>query len=380
MKVGGIFCDLQKAFDCIDHNILLTKLEFYGIRGVTYKFIKSYLQGRYQRVVLNNYSSHSCSHWGAVTHGVPQGSILGPLLFLLYINDLPQITNVNSKLVLFADDTSVIITNPDPLNYRTNLNKITHDIKEWFETNILSLNLDKTHYMQFMAKNNPPDDFDIMHGSKKITMVKNTKFLGLTLDSTLSWKPHIDTTATKLSSAGFALRLLRPLLSLESLRMAYFSYFHSVMTYGIIFWGNSRHSSVIFRLQKRVIRIITGIRNRDSCREHFRTLKILPLQSQYILSLLLFVTDNKDLFQRNFEVHQINTRNKSSLHQCPSKLSVYQRGAYCTGIRVFNSLPPQIKEVSHKRQQFKCILKEFLYTHSFYTLDEYFNCKTTNDI
>ena len=83
------------------------------------------------------------------------------------INDLPQITNVNSKLVLFADDTSVIITNPGPLNYRTNLNKITHDIKKWFETNLLSLNLDKTHCMQFMAKNNPPDDFDIMHGSKK---------------------------------------------------------------------------------------------------------------------------------------------------------------------------------------------------------------------
>ena len=76
----------------------------------------------------------------------------------------------------------------------------------------------------------------------------------------------------------------------------------------------------------------------------------------------------------------VNTRNKSSLHQPPSKLSVYQRGAYCTGIRVFNSLPPQIKEVSHKRQQFKRILKEFLYTHSFCTLDQYFNCKTTNDI
>jgi len=92
-------------------------LEFYGITGITYKLLKSYLKGRYQRVVLNSYSSSSCSNWGEITHGVPLGSIIGPLLFLLYINDLLQIKNYNSKIVLFADDTSTIITNPNPLNF-----------------------------------------------------------------------------------------------------------------------------------------------------------------------------------------------------------------------------------------------------------------------
>ena len=120
--------------------------------------IKSYLQGRHQRVVLNNHSSGSFSKWGEITHGVPQGSILGPLLFLPYINDLPQITNENSKIVLFADDTSMIITNPSPSNFERSVNKVIQDINDWFNTNLLSLNLDKTHFIQFVTKNSSSID------------------------------------------------------------------------------------------------------------------------------------------------------------------------------------------------------------------------------
>jgi len=140
------------------------------------------------------------------------------------------------------------------------------------------------------------------------------------------------------------------------------------------FWGNSHYSNIIFRLQKRIIRIIVGIRGRDSCREHFKKLKILPLQSQYILSLLLFVVDNGDYFKVNSEIHNINTWNKLNLHPPISNLSVYQKGTHYSGIKVFNSLPSQIKDLSHNRNQFKRALKDFLYFHSFYTLDEYFSC------
>ena len=132
MMVGGIFCDLQMAFYCVNCNILLTKLEFYGITGIAYKLIKSYLQGRYQRVVLNNNPPHSCSNWGKITHGVPQGLILGPLLFLLYIKDLLQITNDNSKFVLLADGTSIIITSPNPINFKNSVNKVFQDVNRWF--------------------------------------------------------------------------------------------------------------------------------------------------------------------------------------------------------------------------------------------------------
>jgi len=125
---------------------------------------------------------------------VPQGSILGPLLFLLYINDLPQITNnTNSKIVLFADDTSIIITNPNFTYFENSVNKPFQPINEWFIANLLSLNLDKTYYMQFVTKNSCSFDYSIMHGNKKIANTCNTKFLELTLNNTLSRKTHIDT-------------------------------------------------------------------------------------------------------------------------------------------------------------------------------------------
>ena len=165
MIVGGIFCDLQKAFDCVNHNILLTKLEFYGITGITLKLIKSCLNDRYQKVILNNHYNSS-SNFGKITHGVPQGSILGPLLFLLYINDLPRITNDNTKITLFADGTNIIITNPNLTNFKKNVNNTVKDINEWFHANLLFLNWDKTQYMQFMTKNSPLIDFDITHGKK----------------------------------------------------------------------------------------------------------------------------------------------------------------------------------------------------------------------
>jgi hypothetical protein len=169
------------------------------------------------------------------------------------------------------------------------------------------------------------------------------------------------------------MRVVQSFLSLDSLKLIYYSYFHSILTYGIIFWGNNHHSNVIFKMQKRIIRIMVGIRNRDSCREHFKRLKILPLQSQYLLLLLLFVADNGDYFRLNSEIHSFNTKNKSNLHPPPSKLAVLQRGPYYSGIRAFNNLPSYVKNLLQTKKQFKQALKEFLHFHSFYGLNEFYN-------
>jgi hypothetical protein len=242
---------------------LINKLSFYGITGLFVQLIKTYLKGRYQRVVLNNNYFISISDWCEITHGVPQGSILGPFFFLLYRNDLPHSLNKNNKIVLFANDTSLIISNPDPIKFKDDANKILQHIQEWFNTNLISLNWEKTHFMHFTTKNNSFSNFDIIYKDKKLTNDDSVKFLGLTLDNSLSRKKHIEAMVPKLSSATFAMRVVQLFLSLDYLKLIYYSYFHSISTYGIIFWGNTPHSYVIFRMQKRIVKIMVGIRNRD---------------------------------------------------------------------------------------------------------------------
>ena len=134
------------------------------------------------------------------------------------------------------------------------------------------------------------------------------------MDSTLSWKPHIDQLISKLNSACYVIRSLKSLIPLETLRMIYFCSVHTIISSGIIFWGNSSYSNIIFKLQKRVIRIMMKARNRESCHELFKKLNILPLYSQYILSLSLFVVKNINMFKFNSIVHSTNTRHCSDLY------------------------------------------------------------------
>jgi hypothetical protein len=235
----------EKAFDCVNHNILLSKVEFYEIVGKANTLIKSYLNDRYQRVLVDtSHSNNSIYSDGVkIKNGVPQGSILGPLFFLFYINDLPGIITYISQPVLFADDTSILISKPSLTEFINDINKVFGKINDWFKINLLSLNFDKTYYVQFLTKNNHEINIHVSYGNKLITNTHSTNFLGLIIDSTLSWKHHIDILRSKLF---YAIRTVKSLMTQESLRIIYFSYFHSVMTYGIIFWGNSSYCSNIF--------------------------------------------------------------------------------------------------------------------------------------
>jgi hypothetical protein len=156
-----------------------------------------------------------------------------------------------------------------------------------------------------------------------------------------------------------------------TLKAIYFAYFHYIMKYGIIFWGNSSISKNVFTLQKKVIRIVAGVKPRNSCKNLFKRLEILPLPCEYIVSLMNFIVNNQELFQSNSAVHSVNTRNKLQLHRPITNLSCFQKSAFYTGIKIFNSLPSSLTSLVNKKSQFKVALKRYLNTHSFYSVDEF---------
>ena len=253
-------------------------------------------------------------------------------------------------------------------------------VTSWFNNNHLLLNFDKTTYLQFRTKNSQKLDCNIQFLKDQTLKMTCTKFLGLVIDETLSWKSHITHLSKRLGSACFALRVITPDLPIDSLKIIYFAYVHSLLSYGIIFWGNSSHSIEIFRIQKRAIRIMTKSGIKASCRQLFKHLGILPLQSQYILSTLLFVTKNKNLFTTNQNIHTLNTRFNLDLHLPTCNLTLYQKGVYYSGIKLFNHLPQTLKRLSNDIRAFKPALIKFLKHHSFYTVEDYFQLKTTKDI
>jgi hypothetical protein len=209
---GGLFKKKKKAFNCVNYGILLSKMKFYGISGVTNKLMESYLGNRYQTVVINAHSNSKgyFSKREEVQHGVPQGSFLGPLLFLIYINDLSESVSDKCSSFLYADDTTFIIPNRDETKFNFNTNKIFNEINKWFHSNLLMLNYDKTYFLQFLTKTDCEINMQVSFGNRKISATQSLKFLGPTIDTFLTWK-NIGELTTRLNKAYYAIRSIKPL-------------------------------------------------------------------------------------------------------------------------------------------------------------------------
>jgi len=230
----GIFID----FDTLDHNILLKKLEMYGIRGNANSILKSYLSNRQQYVLYNN----SLSSLKTICCGVPQGSILGPLLFLLYINDMASCSKYMNFL-LFADDTNMLYSNSDIWKLMEIINGELAILADWFKANRLSLNISKTNYMMFGYKkipiscNNTPMEFYLTIDNERIKQVEFTKFLGVIIDQKFTWQRHISYVSLKISKSLYALRHVKFKLPRKSLVALYYSIIYPHLTYCNIMWG-----------------------------------------------------------------------------------------------------------------------------------------------
>lgn len=368
--VATILCDLSKAFDTINHRILIEKLRSYGIDGKALEWIESYLTARFQRVAIESESGTTLSNWEGIKAGVVQGSILGPILFNLYINDLPQyLTNENTTTILFADDTSILVTGRSEEILNANMTNALARINEWFMANKLKLNGEKTKTIMFKSRATQGDSSNIYDISKNY--VHHSPFLGVEIDSELKWKVHLRNVSKKASVACFMIKMLANQVNEPTLKIVYHAYVHSILTYGILAWGNTPEASKLFVKQKRAVRIIGKIRNRGTCRRAFKSFYILTLPCVFILEVILFVFDNPTLFKKNEDVHEQNTRRKGDLRMNKCKLLIGRRNVLHLGASFYNRLPLRIKKPKTSRNSFKQDVKHYLITHCFYSVDDF---------
>jgi len=204
-----------------------------------YRLVQVVFNKQKVEIKLPNSTHSLVSDWGILKHGVPQGSILGPLLFLVYINDLTLRINFLAEPMLLADDTSVTISNRNFIEFSTTVNLVLARMIEWFSANKLILNLEKTNILKFVTNNLPYCALSIGHKDEYIEEAVHLKFLDIQIDNHLNWKNHIDQIICKLSAACYMVRQMYYICNNDTLRSIYFAYFNSIASYGILFWGNS---------------------------------------------------------------------------------------------------------------------------------------------
>ena len=249
----NIYIDLSKAFDTLDHSILLDKLTYYGVCGLENLLLRDYLSGRHQYVDYNG----SKSRTNSISLGVPQGSILGLLLFLIYINDLPKVSHVFSML-MYADDTTLYCN----LDYSTSdilLNNELTKITDWLSSNKLSLNVKKTKFMVFHTPQRRVNYPTLKLNNVNIERVSQFNFLGVILASSLKWDKHVAHVSLKISRVIGVLYRLKHIFPREVLLTLYNALILPHLSYCILVWGSKIDSNhKLLLLQKKAVRIITN--------------------------------------------------------------------------------------------------------------------------
>ena len=354
-KVAGIFFDLQKAFDTVNHQILLHKLYHYGIRGPMYYWVKNYLTNRQQFTVVNSVESSLHN----VSCGVPQGSVLGPLLFLVYINDINNAVQ-NNQLKLFADDTNLFIFDRDIVILERKANECLKNMAIWFNVNKLSLNIEKTCYALFCPKSRKVVDLslNLVINNQKIKKVNSCKYLGVLIDDTLKWDEHINYIYKKIIKFTSIFYKVRDILPRDCLSKLYYSFVHPHILYGIEVYANASKSSLdkLCKLNNKLLRILLCKNMSTPVHKLYASLNILPIPILHEMQLLTFV--QKCIFHQNLVpkifhnyfsfnkfLHSYSTRLNSDLHIGSARTNYGLKHTVHRGSKLWNDLPSNLKLV-----------------------------------
>lgn len=358
---AAIFIDFTKAFDTINHTVLFSKLESFGICGLALTLLKSYLHDRTQVVQF----SDAISQPTTINQGVPQGSILGPLLFLLYINDLPGCLN-NSDCVLYADDTTIFAGDRNLNTLTMQLNQDLASITSWCNDNALHINATKTCFMVFHTHHKQTHLVPSINLDNHVIYPSNsTTFLGVVLDSQLKFNKHVLSLAKKI---GFGIRVLiksRHYFQQHVMMSLYYAFIHSHLTYCLPSWGNTyeTHMAHLQHLQNQAVRLITFNPVQSSALPLYRNLKILPLTYllQMKLGLLIHRIQNKGAVINNTSALQLLNPNNTRFAKQNNMLLPKVRTNYgkqtvlFSGIMFWNSLPANMKFIRSERSFHKSL-------------------------
>lgn len=374
-QVAGVLLDLTKAFDRVHHGILLSKLSKHGLIGNILKLIESYLNNRRQCTEIIFDDGKEVKKYRSnirnIYFGVPQGSVLGPYLFIMYMNDFSLSLSDNYFLTMYADDTSCISWSMDLNNLINNVQCLLQETKHELEQSNLIMNLEKTELIHFNSSG--VNELHVNTNEFSVKSKSAGKFLGLFLDRDLNWGQHIDYVCKKLSSNLFLLRRMSSYLSSDELKIIYFGTIYPYLSYGIVVWGGTftTYLNRIFILQKHSLRTIAKVTPRTSCRPLFVKYNLLTVYALYIYQTVLLVRKDSKFTKKNAEIHSYNTRHRLDYHRTQSRLKLTQNSPFIRGAIFYNQLPTEIKNLENN--SFETTLKKRLIELCPYSFEDFAN-------